>query len=147
MAIFCLTVLIGASAGIGLFTFVYAKGFSYLSNDPQACKNCHVMNTVFEGWMKGGHQHVAVCNDCHVPHDFFGKWYTKANNGFHHSWAFTFEDIPLVIHAREGSQRIVQANCIRCHGDMARHVMAGPGDPSPALSCKSCHREIGHPHS
>ena len=29
--------------GLGLYTFVYAKGYSYLSNDPQGCANCHVM--------------------------------------------------------------------------------------------------------
>jgi cytochrome c nitrite reductase small subunit len=31
-------------AGVGTFTFGYARGFSYLSADPRACVNCHVMN-------------------------------------------------------------------------------------------------------
>ena len=35
--------LLGVPAGIGGFTFVYAKGFSYLSTDPRACVNCHIM--------------------------------------------------------------------------------------------------------
>ena len=35
--------LIGLALGVGAYTFVYAKGYSYLSNDPQACANCHVM--------------------------------------------------------------------------------------------------------
>ena len=30
---------IGAVAGLGGFTFVYAKGGSYLGNDPAACAN------------------------------------------------------------------------------------------------------------
>ena len=34
---------VGTAAGIGSYTFVYAKGASYLSNDPNACANCHVM--------------------------------------------------------------------------------------------------------
>jgi hypothetical protein len=25
------------------YTFVYAKGYSYLTNDPGACANCHIM--------------------------------------------------------------------------------------------------------
>jgi cytochrome c nitrite reductase small subunit len=38
-----LAILIGALAGIGGYTFYYAKGLSYLSNDPRACVNCHIM--------------------------------------------------------------------------------------------------------
>ena len=138
--------VLGLTAGLGAYTFIYAKGLSYLSNDPEACKNCHVMNGVYEGWLKSDHQHVAVCNDCHVPHDFVGKWYTKASNGFHHSWAFTFEEIPLQIRARESSQRIAQANCVRCHEPLAHAAVSGPGRKLEELSCKTCHREVGHPH-
>ena len=32
------------------------------------------------------------------------KWLTKAENGFHHSIAFTFKDIPVAIQAREISK-------------------------------------------
>jgi cytochrome c nitrite reductase small subunit len=34
---------LGLAAGLGAFTFVYARGYSYLSNDPSACANCHIM--------------------------------------------------------------------------------------------------------
>lgn len=136
----------GFAGGIGVFTFAYAKGSSYFRDDPRACDNCHVMNAVYEAWMKGGHQHVAVCNDCHVPHDFFGKWFVKADNGFHHSYAFTFLKIPPVIRAREGSQHVVQENCVRCHGGLAEHVIGGPSGSEEALRCVSCHREAGHHH-
>ena len=34
-------VLAGVAAGVGGFTFVYARGYSYLTNDPKACVNCH----------------------------------------------------------------------------------------------------------
>lgn len=142
-----LVLLTGWIAGLGVYTFQYAKGTSYLSDDPAACANCHVMNTVYEGWNKGGHQHVATCNDCHVPHDFIGKWFTKASNGFHHSYAFTFKDIPLHIQARAASREVVQNNCIRCHSDMARSPACGADGQQEALSCKSCHREVGHPHN
>ena len=37
-------VLLGAAAGLGAYTFVYARGWSCLTNDPRACANCHVMN-------------------------------------------------------------------------------------------------------
>ena len=41
-----LACLLGIPLGIGAFTFVYAKGFSYLSPDPRACVNCHIMPIV-----------------------------------------------------------------------------------------------------
>ena len=36
--------LLGIPIGVGAFTFVYAKCFSYLSTHPRARVNCHVMN-------------------------------------------------------------------------------------------------------
>jgi hypothetical protein len=32
-----LALLVGAAIGIGTYTFAYAKGYSYLANDPAAC--------------------------------------------------------------------------------------------------------------
>jgi formate-dependent nitrite reductase cytochrome c552 subunit len=37
---------IGAVMGLGGFTFVHAKGASYLRNDLNACANCHIMRKV-----------------------------------------------------------------------------------------------------
>ncbi|MDI7269716.1 MAG: cytochrome c nitrite reductase small subunit, partial [Myxococcota bacterium] len=48
----------GAAGGLGFFTFVYAKGFSYLTDDPKACANCHVMTEQYDGWAKGSHRSV-----------------------------------------------------------------------------------------
>jgi cytochrome c nitrite reductase small subunit len=43
---FRLAVLLVSLLGIpaGAFTFVYAKGFSYLSTDPRACVNCQTLS-------------------------------------------------------------------------------------------------------
>ena len=43
---------LGTMAGIGGYTFIYAKGGSYLRDDPRACANCHVMQDHFDGWIK-----------------------------------------------------------------------------------------------
>ena len=59
----------GLLAGAGGFTVWYAEGASYLSNDPRACVNCHIMREQYDGWQKATHHAVATCNDCHVPHD------------------------------------------------------------------------------
>ena len=47
---------LGAMAGIGGYTFVYAKGASYLGNDPNACANCHIMQDHLDGWIKSSHR-------------------------------------------------------------------------------------------
>ena len=60
-------VAIGLIAGLGMYTFIYAKGASYLTNNPAACANCHIMQEHYDGWVKASHRSVAGCNDCHTP--------------------------------------------------------------------------------
>ena len=57
---------LGAAAGVGAYTFIYARGAPYLTNDPNACVNCHVMREQYDGGGKSSHRAVAVCNDCHT---------------------------------------------------------------------------------
>lgn len=151
-AMLILIISIGLIIGHGLYTFIYAKGFSYMSNDPAACKNCHVMNQVYESWERGGHQHVATCNDCHVPHNFIEKWIFKAQNGLSHGYAFTKGNVPVSFTAVPKGKKIIQQNCISCHGEYAATSVhakqAGGSDTqNEALSCVSCHRQVGHAHN
>ena len=101
-----IVVLAGLAAGLGAYTFVYAKGYSYLSHDPAACSNCHVMRSYHDGWLKASHRAAAACNDCHTPPDFIGKYTTKAVNGFFHSLAFTSGRYPDVIAIKERNRKI-----------------------------------------
>src|SRR6266446_5493121 len=66
-------IVLGLGLGIGGYTFLYAKGWSYLTNDPAACANCHVMREHYDAWIKSSHRAVATCNDCHTPHNFSGN--------------------------------------------------------------------------
>lgn len=34
-------ILVGVTLGVGAFTFHYAEGTAYMSDDPSACLNCH----------------------------------------------------------------------------------------------------------
>ena len=105
-AIVAAAALVGVAGGLGLYTFVYAKGHSYITNDPAACANCHVMNDQYDGWLKSSHRAVAVCNDCHVPHDLVGKYKTKGENGFWHSYYFTTQSFARPLRAlQEGRRR------------------------------------------
>lgn len=68
-----LAAVVGVFLGLSASTFTYAEGTSYLSNDPRACVNCHIMREQYDAWQKSLHHANATCNDCHVPHDLVGK--------------------------------------------------------------------------
>ncbi|NLC71322.1 MAG: cytochrome c nitrite reductase small subunit [Desulfuromonadaceae bacterium] len=139
-----LVVCLGGVAGLGLYTLHYAEGLSYLSADPRACVNCHIMRPQFDSWQKSGHHHVATCVDCHLPHTFVAKYIAKAENGYHHSKGFTFQDFHEPIQIKEKNARILQANCILCHGDLV-HALRPEGDrPGQVLNCVHCHAGAGH---
>jgi cytochrome c nitrite reductase small subunit len=133
----------GVAAGIGGYTFVYAKGYSYLTNDPAACANCHVMREQYEGWQKSSHHAVAVCNDCHTPHDRLGKYWVKGRNGFWHSFYFTTGLFPEPIRITRANAGVTQAACRHCHADMVDVVDHAAGDRGPE-NCVRCHASVGH---
>ncbi len=142
-----LGVAIGFATGIGVYTFWYAKGYSYMSNDPMACANCHVMNEQYDGWQKSSHHSVAKCNDCHTPHDIVGKYYTKASNGFWHSYYFTTGTFHEPIQITERNRQITEESCRYCHQAMVESITASvPGSHFDEVSCIRCHRSVGHMH-
>jgi len=147
--------LLGAALGIGITTFNYASGLSYLSNDPAACVNCHIMRDEYDAWRKGPHHAFATCNDCHVPPHFPQKYVAKALNGYHHSTGFTFQpsrpdspgaklvfEEPIRIKAK--NSQILQDNCLRCHGAFVHDVVRGSTFADDAIRCVHCHRGAGH---
>jgi cytochrome c nitrite reductase small subunit len=142
--------LIAIAIGLGLFMAKEAKVLSYLSDDPQACVNCHVMTPVYNSWMKSSHREWAKCNDCHVPHDnVFAKYYFKAKDGLYHASVFTARAEPDVIEMKEASQRVVQQNCIRCHVQQVtqakyRGYLEDHNDNRTKRKCWSCHQQVPH---
>lgn len=141
---YALTALVGVLTGAGGYTFVYARGASYLSNDPQTCVNCHIMRPEFDGWAKSSHHAVAGCNDCHVAQGPISKWLTKAENGFNHSVAFTFQDFHEPIQLRPRSSLVLERNCLRCHRELVDTIRRYHAAASEDISCVRCHRSVGH---
>ncbi len=139
-----LAALLGLFAGVSAYTFYYAKGYSYLSNDPTACTNCHVMREQFDGWQKATHHAFATCNDCHVPQTLAMKYYTKAEHGYRHSAAFTLMNFHEPIEMKSSSTNVVLHNCVRCHSGLIRELHPGTNKPNEQLDCLNCHRSVGH---
>lgn len=137
-----LAALLGGIAGLGGFTMVTADGFSYLSDDPQSCANCHVMREVYDGWHNSSHKAVATCNDCHTPHTFLAKYLIKGLNGWNHSSAFTTGAFPDPIRITALNRAVALENCFYCHSDLV--VMMGREHQPEQTDCLQCHTNIGH---
>ena len=136
-------VAVGVLGGLGAFTFGYGEGFSYLTDDPRACANCHVMQGHFDAWVASSHGAVATCGDCHLERSFVGKWITKAENGFLHALAFTTGDFHEPIRIRPRNRRVTERACRDCHRSLV-HAMA-PGEPArEPPGCVRCHGPVGH---
>lgn len=136
-------VFVGTFTGLGAFTFHYAEGTSYFSNDPRACVNCHIMRPQYDSWQNSSHHTVAGCVECHLPHDLAPKLLAKADNGWRHSWAFTFQDFPEPIRITSRNARILQDNCVNCHPTVVHQMLAGRPE-AEAPSCVHCHADVGH---
>ncbi|MCC7368648.1 MAG: cytochrome c nitrite reductase small subunit [Chloroflexi bacterium] len=145
--------LVGIGVGLSAVTFVYARGYSYLFDDPQACINCHVMREYYQTWQVSAHRQVS-CNGCHTPHDLAGKYLVKGENGFVHAWVFTFSN-PQNIQIRERSRAVVESNCVDCHREMIGNTFLDPGHESKnpfrffmvekaEERCTVCHASVGH---
>ena len=158
-------VAFGLLVGLGAFTFTYARGASYLTNNPAACANCHVMQEHFDAWNKSSHRAVAGCNDCHTPNTLVSKYVTKARNGFWHSFYFTTGNYPDPLRITPRNHRVTEGTCRACHQAIVEAIdpnvtlnarapaskntaaMAGAAHVSTndnALSCVRCHQYVGH---
>lgn len=144
------TVLLGVLAGIMIIILRISNATAYLSDDPKACINCHVMFPQYETWMHSSHREKIVCNDCHVPHDSAVKKYLfKAKDGLRHATMYTLRMEPQVIHMHEDGQAVVQENCIRCHEKLfdSTDLVHGTYEEyvkGDAKLCWQCHREVPH---
>ncbi|HWR37523.1 MAG TPA: cytochrome c nitrite reductase small subunit [Clostridia bacterium] len=139
-----LGVLVGLTVGVGGYTFIYAKGYSYLTNNPAACANCHVMQDYYSGWINSSHRSVAVCNDCHTPSGLIPKYAVKANNGFWHSFYFTTGRFPDPIQITRRNHQVTEDACRKCHQEIVSAIEGAHSDEAKRFSCVRCHSSVGH---
>lgn len=144
-------ILLGIFVGMGIYIIKISNAGSYLSDDPETCINCHVMNTQYASWQHSSHREVANCNDCHVPHNnVFNKYFFKAKDGLRHSTMFTLRLEPQVIKIKEAGRKVVHQNCIRCHEpllhdrSMQAVVNSDYFHTRTDRECWDCHRETPH---
>lgn len=138
-----LGVFLGACLGLSVFTFGYARGASYVTDEAAACANCHVMRDHFTSWMKSSHRAAAVCNDCHTPDGLLPKYATKVQNGFFHSLAFTTGRFPDAIRIKQRSHEVAEGSCLKCHTAVVHGIqLVRPS--AEKVHCILCHARVGH---
>ena len=137
---------------LGTRLFHESKATSYLSDDPAACINCHVMDSYYVSWQRSSHAQSATCVDCHLPaSDPVDMLVSKARDGWNHSVAFTLNTYNKRLLISDDGARRVQQNCIRCHAAQSQPVTHG-SDGKYAYGnttlddrkCWDCHRLVPH---
>jgi cytochrome c nitrite reductase small subunit len=141
---------LGVLTGVVFVVLYISNAWSYLSDDPTACMNCHIMAPQYATWEKGSHGRVTNCNDCHVPHNnFVRKYLFKASDGLRHASIFTFRLEPDVIRVKSAGIGVIQENCIRCHIRLIEcnslvTVTLETVNHGDGKLCWDCHRETPH---
>lgn len=141
----------GIIAGLGSYSVYMSRAHSYLSDEPEACINCHIMSSYYDTWQHSSHRNYAHCNDCHVPqNNVISKFYFKAADGLYHSAVFTAHAEPQSIRPRDPSYTVIMNNCIRCHEHL-NTAMVNTGrinfkDTKKGMgkACWDCHTDIPH---
>lgn len=148
--IFPVVFVLGLLLGVVVVILRISNATAYLSDDPKACINCHVMFPQFETWLHSSHRQYAACNDCHVPHEtMINKYLFKAQDGIRHATIYSLRLEPQVIRMHEAGQKVVQSNCIRCHEKLldGTNLVHGTYEQylqGDAKLCWQCHREVPH---
>ncbi|MFV0472270.1 MAG: cytochrome c nitrite reductase small subunit [Paludibacteraceae bacterium] len=147
-------IISGAFVGLFLYSFFASRAYSYLSDDPKTCVNCHIMGPYYATWSHGSHARNTTCNDCHVPHNnVFNKYFFKAKDGLRHSAIFTLRMEPQAIQAIDASAEVIMDNCIRCHTQLNTEFVSTGRMGFKDLkkmngnACWDCHREVAHTRS
>ena len=147
-------IITGAFVGLFIYTFFASRAYSYLSDNPRTCVNCHVMSPYYATWTHSSHARNTTCNDCHVPHNnIVNKYFFKAKDGLRHSTVFTLRGEKTALQTIEASSEVIMDNCIRCHtqlnqefvntGRMGYKEMKEMG----GNACWDCHRDVPHTRS
>ena len=141
----------GLLTGLGAYIVYASRVHSYLSDDPSACINCHVMIPYYQSWNRSSHTPWTNCNDCHVPHsNIISKYTFKLTDGLYHSAVFTVKGESQAIRPRNSSSNVIMENCIRCHTQLnTDFVKTGMITYSEAKkgkgkACWDCHTQVPH---
>lgn len=132
--------LVLAMASLGVLTVagLHLPAVSRALDGPGFCGSCHVMSSQVESHLRSSHRDVP-CGECHLPRGLLRYPMAKAYAGGKDVLVLLAGSTPETIRLAPGGQKVVQENCLRCHGDMTPDTAAGEG-----YFCFDCHRRVPH---
>ena len=129
---------------LALFLVIIASplmtlGASAPSNEErsQFCVSCHTMEAEYEAWMHSPHRRK-MCVDCHLPNENRFIYYIwKSIDGLKDVVVFYSGRVPERIKISAHGERVLQANCVRCHETTVMLI-------DTKRKCWDCHRRVTH---
>ncbi|MDI6895453.1 MAG: NapC/NirT family cytochrome c [Bacillota bacterium] len=107
-------------------------------DSPSFCASCHAMSPQVESHLRSSHRDVP-CGHCHLPRSTLRYPIAKAYSGSKDVLVFLSGATPPAIRLAPGGRRVVQQNCLGCHGAMVPNAAARGGP-----YCLDCHRRVPH---
>jgi cytochrome c nitrite reductase small subunit len=142
--------LAGLPVGLLIYLFYASLAWSYLSDEPTVCLNCHIMGPYYQSWNKSSHAVWANCVDCHIPQDKLIRGYAfKAVDGLYHAAVYTMGTEGPALRPRPASYKVILENCLRCHTPLVTEFAKMSPDYDSIIkgdkkACWDCHREVPH---
>jgi len=133
--------LIGTSIAALLFIFIVfgPPGLFKKTSSPDYCGSCHVMYDMHDHWFLSGLHRSIKCVDCHLPNNnLVNHVIWKGIDGMKDLLYFHFMLFSDPIEITSHGKTTLQANCVRCHGDMVSRINID------AKNCWECHRRVNH---
>jgi cytochrome c nitrite reductase small subunit len=126
---------------VTLFLFLGPPKLLAKSSSPDFCVGCHVMEANYEAWVHAGAHRRSKCVDCHLPNYNLGIHYIwKSIDGLKDALIFYSGRVPEQIRLTSHGEKVLQANCIRCHETTVEFI-------NHNRKCWGCHRRIAHKQS
>ena len=130
-----------AGAAVMVFLMFGPPKLLAKSESPDFCSQCHVMGPQYEAWSHMGAHRRKLCVDCHLPNGNTGIHYIwKAIDGLKDVLFFYSGSVPERIKLTAHGEKVLQANCIRCHESTVEFV-------NHDRKCWECHRRLIHTRS
>jgi cytochrome c nitrite reductase small subunit len=105
------------------------------------CISCHAMESQYEAWSHSGSHRRKMCVDCHLPNENKVVHYLwKSIDGLKDVLIFHSGKVPEPIKISSHGEKVLQANCIRCHETTVMLM-------DRERKCWNCHRRISHMHT